>query len=347
MNACRKVIFTLLLGCLVGMPMHQAHALKVPKTNNYQKVQLATTAFKTLLHLWVDTVDPADTQNARRAAALRLFARILQGTTKGLGYVDGSRDKIATGSVITHANTMLWQGAKDLEELHVLDQLEDQHGGVVPQDALKPYYSLQDDDKLSVKRVLKMLFRLTELGLSAGVICETGSRKQQNLMLMGQALCDLLLRFGFNDNGFVSPSWPAKVEALSSFASSGYDTGRATYNLLKKEEQEKHKHKNGCGCGGHGGSDDDDDGGSSPMLYDCPVCEKKCTSNAFGQMKTCKHSCCMQCALENKAIVESRERFRYVVDGYTLSRDEVNEMSVEAQLAARQRYIYKKTAFSC
>ncbi|MBU1008339.1 hypothetical protein KKA53_04665 [Candidatus Dependentiae bacterium] len=236
-----KKVFVFALSAMFCLPVCRADL------SINQKAHLGVSALKTAILLYVDTVNPESVSMAKLAAKLRLFARVLNGASKGFDYRDGIRDTVSLGS---HLNASVWEGIKDIEELRVLTRLDKEYEDGVSVSELKKYYNGFEEfdeefdgfdfdagEELTLKKIMKPLLRVAELGLSAGITCRAGTPKQRNLMMIGQSLCDSLLRFVCRKHSFISPSVIGKIEAVSSIVPGLYDAGRAGYDFFRKGQE--------------------------------------------------------------------------------------------------------------
>jgi len=298
-----------------------------------QKAQLGLSLLKTAVEIWADTNNVSEVGTTKCVALAKILASFANVATKALDYSREMRDGVSVGF---HVNACVWQIAKDIEEYIILTKLQQYYEDTLPDSVAAKYYvgmnqnnELDDfeENEPSVKNRSKLFLRLLELGVSCWLACGRLTPIQRNVLIIGQGVCDLLLRYVCNDKNFISPSWIGKIEAVSSTVSSGYDIARSAYNLTVLDAKAE----------------------QPPKRNDvCPSCGKKYCEifgNLACQMMNCKHWCCMDCAKKHQKEIVLKTKTGYFAGENELDDEIVRDMKYKK--FARREVSFPKVVSTC
>ena len=302
MKTCK--LYTFLLFCFFScFPMTQVDGVDFSKNQAGRLVSaVAGTAFSFL----ADSINLNNVKSAKKAALLKMVGHIFETGPKVFD------DSGCYGEISKelHANKLLWRVVKGLEELEGLSGIQKEQDEDIGSSSLEKYYpnydfkngegdffkALDEEGGSSFKKTTaKPLLRLLKLGLLAGIISGKGTQKQKGMMIIGESVCELLLRFWCNDQEFASPSWIGLIEAASSVAAPGYDIGQAARSMMKKQKLKKEQGVDAVGKQMPGWNDV------------CKGCNKPFSeeNGSVWQMGKCGHWCCQSCAkAREKELVE-------------------------------------------
>ncbi|MBU1007570.1 RING finger protein [Candidatus Dependentiae bacterium] len=227
-----------------------------------QNVQLTLTTVKSLAWLFARS-QSFDLAGRKKSLISRVVESLTHVATCAL---EPERDLISKGA---HGNAVLWQLLCHAQEMKMLkdvagqlgdkdhdyeyDLFDDElvkllqkhyHGPKVDEDWSSEYF-VDDSSLLSkAKRVIPFLLIAEEWVASVSSIGQRDKKKQLFAQIV-RSVCDLLLRYGFNDGQYKATGKIGKMEMVSSALPRLYDAGMNSWDLAMAYQRQREEFQEG------------------------------------------------------------------------------------------------------